>query len=317
MALILVGQQHGICVLRCGACGSGNEWNHATTPSMREMSLLNNRQPGRRRGRTGQRPQGNSGRGQEQGNRIDNRARGNAPQMLEKYKALARDAQMQGDRVITEYYLQFADHYFRVVAEMRSRQEETRRQRDDWQEGDADQDTGDNDDQMMADGSDQDDDQAAAERAYEAQRRQPRQQQQRDNQQRDSRPRDNRSAEGGDDGYRQNRPPRRDGRDNGGYENGPRENNQRDNASRENTNQRDSSDRSNQARRVFAEARGQSERLTSEPATIDVSVLPPAFGSDGPITPIADLVDVAEAATEATPKRRGRPRKAVSDDAVA
>ena len=302
---------------------------------MREMSLLNNRQPGRRRGRPGQRPQGNSGRNQEQGSRIDNRARGNAPQMLEKYKALARDAQMQGDRVITEYYLQFADHYFRVVAEMRARQEETRRQRDDWQEGDADQDMGDNDDQMMADGSDQDDDQAAAERAYEAQRRQPRQpqqrdNQQRDNQQRDSRPRENRSAEG-DDGYRQNRPPRRDGRDNNGYDAAPREanqreyvqrdNNQRDNAPRDNV-QRGGGDRTNQARRVFAEARGQSERpasdrAMSEPATIDVSVLPPAFGSDGPISPISDRVDVAEAVIEAAPKRRGRPKKVVSDDVVA
>lgn len=279
------------------------------------MSLLNNRQPGRRRGRPGQRPQGNNGRNQEQGSRIDNRARGNAPQMLEKYKALARDAQMQGDRVITEYYLQFADHYFRVVAEMRARQEETRRQRDDWQEGDADQDMGDNDDQMMADGGDQDDDQAAAERAYEAQRRQPRQPQARDNQQRDNRPRENRSAEG-DDGYRQNRPPRRDGRDNNGYDSGQRENVQRDNAPRDNV-QRGSGDRTNQARRVFAEARGQSERSISEPATIDVSVLPPAFGSDGPISPIADLVDVAEAASEAAPKRRGRPKKVVSDDVVA
>lgn len=289
------------------------------------MSLLNNRQPGRRRGRPGQRPQGNSGRNQEQGSRIDNRARGNAPQMLEKYKALARDAQMQGDRVITEYYLQFADHYFRVVAEMRARQEETRRQRDDWQEGYADQDMGDNDDQMMADGGDQDDDQAAAERAYEAQRRQPRQpqardnqqrdNQQRDNQQRDNRPRENRSAEG-DDGYRQNRPPRRDGRDNNGYDSGQRENVQRDNAPRDNV-QRGSGDRTNQARRVFAEARGQSERSISEPATIDVSVLPPAFGSDGPISPIPDLVDVAEAASEAAPKRRGRPKKVVSDDVVA
>jgi hypothetical protein len=289
------------------------------------MSLLNNRQPGRRRGRTGQRPQGNSGRGQEQGSRIDSRARGNAPQMLEKYKALARDAQMQGDRVITEYYLQFADHYFRVVAEMRARQEETRRQRDDWQGDDADQDMGDNDDQMIADSSDQDDDQAAAERAYETQRRQPRQQQQRDNQQRDSRPRDNRNVEG-DDGYRQNRPQRRDSRDNGGYEAAPRENNPRDTAQREyspreNTQRearpRDDGDRSNQARRVFAEARGQSERSMPEPATIDVSVLPPAFGSDGPISPIPDLVDVPEAASEAAPKRRGRPRKAVADDAVA
>ena len=93
-----------------------------------EKQLINNnRQAGRRRGRGGQqqRPQGgNPGRGQDNGNRIDNRARGNAAQLLEKYKALARDAQMQGDRVNIEYYLQFADHYFRVLAETRSRFEE-------------------------------------------------------------------------------------------------------------------------------------------------------------------------------------------------
>ncbi|MES1974148.1 MAG: DUF4167 domain-containing protein [Pseudomonadota bacterium] len=91
--------------------------------------MINNRQAGRRRGRGGQqqRPQGNTGR-QDNGNRIDNRARGNAAQLLEKYKTLARDAQMQGDRVNTEYYLQFADHYFRVLAETRSRFEENRRQ---------------------------------------------------------------------------------------------------------------------------------------------------------------------------------------------
>lgn len=85
---------------------------------------MNNRQAnnGRRRGRGGQRQQG--GGNPNQGNRIDSRARGNAAQLLEKYKNLARDAQMQGDRVNTEYYLQFADHYFRVLAETRSRFEE-------------------------------------------------------------------------------------------------------------------------------------------------------------------------------------------------
>lgn len=88
---------------------------------------MNNRQAnGRRRGRGGQQQQRNGG-GQGQrdtGNRIDSRARGNAAQLLEKYKNMARDAQMQGDRVNTEYYLQFADHYFRVLAETRSRFEE-------------------------------------------------------------------------------------------------------------------------------------------------------------------------------------------------
>jgi hypothetical protein len=93
--------------------------------------LLNNRQSGRRRGR-GRGPQGNGQRGNE--SRIDNRARGNAPQLLEKYKNMARDAQLSGDRVMTEYYLQFADHYFRIVAENRARFEEQRQpRRDEWQ----------------------------------------------------------------------------------------------------------------------------------------------------------------------------------------
>ncbi|WP_375404405.1 DUF4167 domain-containing protein [uncultured Sphingomonas sp.] len=91
--------------------------------------MINNRQQtGRRRGRGGQRPGGGNGGGgggapgrAEGGNRIDNRARGNAAQLYEKYKSMASEAQRQGDRVNTEYYLQFADHYFRVLSESRAR----------------------------------------------------------------------------------------------------------------------------------------------------------------------------------------------------
>jgi hypothetical protein len=90
--------------------------------------LINNRQGGRRRGR-GQRGGQNLGGGQP-GNRQDNRQRGNAAQLLEKYKSMARDAQLAGDRVQTEYYLQFADHYFRVLSENRARMEEQRPRRE-------------------------------------------------------------------------------------------------------------------------------------------------------------------------------------------
>ena len=89
--------------------------------------MINNRQGGRRRGRGGQRGQNLGG---QPGNRQDNRQRGNAAQLLEKYKNLARDAQLAGDRVQTEYYLQYADHYFRVLSENRARFEDQRRQRD-------------------------------------------------------------------------------------------------------------------------------------------------------------------------------------------
>jgi hypothetical protein len=98
--------------------------------------LINNRQGGRRRGRGGQRGQNLGG---QPGNRQDNRQRGNAAQLLEKYKSMARDAQLAGDRVQTEYYLQFADHYFRVLGENRARFEDqnpqqNRRHRDDSEE---------------------------------------------------------------------------------------------------------------------------------------------------------------------------------------
>jgi hypothetical protein len=88
--------------------------------------LINNRQGGRRRGRGGQRGQNLGG---QPGNRQDNRQRGNAAQLLEKYKSMARDAQLAGDRVQSEYYLQFADHYFRVLSESRARFEDQNQQR--------------------------------------------------------------------------------------------------------------------------------------------------------------------------------------------
>jgi hypothetical protein len=102
---------------------------------------MNNRQAnGRRRGRSGQQRQGGGNPNGGNGNRIDNRARGNAAQLLEKYKNLAADAQRQGDRVNTEYYLQFADHYFRVLSESRSRFEEQNQQRRQRDEFDGDED---------------------------------------------------------------------------------------------------------------------------------------------------------------------------------
>ena len=100
---------------------------------------MNNNRNNRRRGR-GNRNQG----GANSGNRIDSRARGNAPQMLDKYKKLAQDAQHHGDRVQAEYYLQFADHYLRVIADNKARQDEARAKRDDDRQ--SNDDDGDEDD---------------------------------------------------------------------------------------------------------------------------------------------------------------------------
>ncbi len=86
------------------------------------------------------------------GNRPDNRQRGNAAQLLEKYKTLARDAQLAGDRVQTEYYLQYADHYFRVLEESRSRFEEQQAQRRPRRDDEDYESDSDGDEELMAEG---------------------------------------------------------------------------------------------------------------------------------------------------------------------
>ena len=109
---------------------------------------MNNRQASRRRGRgnNNRAPSGGNRGGFDYQNRVDNRARGNASQMLEKYKKLAHDAQMNGDRVNAEYYFQFADHYFRVLADFRTRQEA---RQDDRRGRDRDQERGTEDEFVM------------------------------------------------------------------------------------------------------------------------------------------------------------------------
>lgn len=49
----------------------------------------------------------------------DVKIRGSAQQILDKYQQYARDAQSSGDRVNAENYLQHAEHYYRVLAELK------------------------------------------------------------------------------------------------------------------------------------------------------------------------------------------------------
>ena len=47
-----------------------------------------------------------------------NRNKGNVSQLYQKYLKLAKEASSTGDRIQTEYYFQFADHYSRVMVEL-------------------------------------------------------------------------------------------------------------------------------------------------------------------------------------------------------
>ncbi len=46
------------------------------------------------------------------------RNKGNVSQQYNKYLKLAKEASRSGDRVQSEYYYQFTDHYFRLMVEL-------------------------------------------------------------------------------------------------------------------------------------------------------------------------------------------------------
>jgi hypothetical protein len=58
----------------------------------------------------------------------DGKVRGTPQQIIDKYQALARDAQVSGDRVAAESYLQHAEHYSRLLGEAQRQQMESRLQ---------------------------------------------------------------------------------------------------------------------------------------------------------------------------------------------
>jgi hypothetical protein len=247
---------------------------------------MNNRQAnGRRRGRGGQQRQGGGNPGQGNGNRIDNRARGNAAQLLEKYKNLAADAQRQGDRVNAEYYLQFADHYFRVLSETRSRFEEQNQQRRPRDEFDGDEEDFD----LEADGNRMDDvreDRPQREDRGQREPRGDREQPRREFRDRDGRDRDD----------------RRNGYANGnanGHVNG-----QAEPASEQpGVDGRDNAEERPRRRRT---RRDEAPAAMEAAPGLDLAVLPPAFG--------IEAIAPAEADAEEAPKKPRRRRTAKNDD---
>ncbi len=51
------------------------------------------------------------------------KVRGAASTIYEKYQQLARDAALAGDRIMAENYLQFAEHYFRIMRAQQAQRE--------------------------------------------------------------------------------------------------------------------------------------------------------------------------------------------------
>jgi len=96
----------------------------------------------RSRGRN-RRPSGNNNNSHNNPNRHyesvgpDVKIRGSAQQVLDKYLQYARDAQTSGDRVTSEAYYQFAEHYQRIVAKQTDSKEKQRKEREERDARDA------------------------------------------------------------------------------------------------------------------------------------------------------------------------------------
>ena len=319
-----------------GFAAGGPIGSDPAAPNKDVPELNNNRGNNRRRGRGNNRPQG----GGQQLNRIDSRARGNAPQLLEKYRKLAQDAHLNGDRVQAEYYLQFADHYFRVIADTRLRQEEQRmRSNERWQdqEGEADESS-----EFGVDGdfamypqpgqpSAQHQGQSGQQSYRQREEREPREQ--REPREYNREPREYRDNRDQREGYQQRGRPRRDrevertgetGEPVAGLTPGvegeplmesPSDNPfVRDNRAARGLRARTAGPRGTERRPRRHEAEG-------EMLGLDPSSLPPSIGArsepqdfepagEAPAAPAPAPAPVAEAAAEApAPRKRGRPRK--------
>ena len=278
--------------------------------------MINNRSSSRRRGRGGssqQRPSGGGSSGQrDSGNRIDSRARGNAAQLLEKFKNMARDAQMSGDRVQVEYYLQFADHYFRVLADSRARSDDHRpiRPVDDF-DG-SDEEYGDEGEPIRA--GEQGDGRQPQQQSYQQDardRQPPYQQSSRDGQQ--PRRDDGRRDDGRNDDFRREDARRADGqRDEARSNDGRRDDHRRDDT-RGNDGRRDERPRSDHQSRE--QTRGDSgardDRAAEQPAQVS--------GQDYRERVANDLDPSAPTATEAksSSRRPSRTRSKPAGETVA
>ena len=228
----------------------------------------------RRRGR-GNRQQGGGNQ-----NRIDSRARGNAPQMLDKYRKLAQDAAHNGDRVQAEYYLQFADHYFRVIADSRPRQDEQQQLRG-----------GRRDEQDFSNEEDGNEDD------FGALPRSGRDDRPRDDRQRDDRPRDDRQR---DDRPRRNDRQKQQSRDEGDRASEGETVSEYEPA--ENPFVRPSRERSNRRTRGGRDDGAETAEMTGNGGEIDASALPPSFSAS--VAANSDDDDAAPVTRKLPPRRR-------------
>jgi Domain of unknown function (DUF4167) len=95
--------------------GRGRQGGGGHTSNQHNQSNANNNN------RKGQNPLARS----YESNGPDVKIRGNPAHIAEKYTTLARDAQSSGDSVLAEAYLQYAEHYNRIIMAYREQQQQS------------------------------------------------------------------------------------------------------------------------------------------------------------------------------------------------
>ncbi|MBT3238487.1 MAG: DUF4167 domain-containing protein [Rhodospirillaceae bacterium] len=92
------------------------------------MKNASNNRRGRPRSGGGKSRQGSRNRNYDS-HGPESKVRGSAQQVLDKYLAMARDAQSAGDRIAAEGYFQHAEHYYRVLNDRQDQQKKNQNDR--------------------------------------------------------------------------------------------------------------------------------------------------------------------------------------------
>ncbi len=70
------------------------------------------------------RPNSEFGNRENSFRRMNNRNKGNVDKLILKYNELAREALSNGDKILSENYYQYADHFLRISIEQKEKQKE-------------------------------------------------------------------------------------------------------------------------------------------------------------------------------------------------
>ena len=107
----------------CVSKYAGDSWNNFKNNNRRGRFKSNSDRSFRRNG-NGHKTNGDFGNGSSFKRRHPGKNNQNAAKLVEKYNDLAREALSNGDKILSENYFQYADHFLRVSLEKKEKDTE-------------------------------------------------------------------------------------------------------------------------------------------------------------------------------------------------